>query len=59
MPIGEVCVRDVVVTGRETTVREAAKLMAQHHMGNLVVVREEAGGRVRGIRSAARARRWR
>ena len=46
MPIGDVCVRDVVVTGRETTVRDAAKLMAQHHVGNLVVVREEAGGRV-------------
>jgi CBS domain-containing protein len=46
MPIGNVCVRDVVVAGRDTTVREAAKLMAQHHVGSLVVVREQAGGRV-------------
>jgi len=45
MPIGDVCVRDVVVSGRDTTVRKAAKLMAQHHVGNLVVVREEIGGR--------------
>ncbi|HTS51150.1 MAG TPA: CBS domain-containing protein [Bryobacteraceae bacterium] len=46
MPIGDVCVRDVVVAGPETTVREAARLMAKQHVGNLVVVQEEAGGRV-------------
>lgn len=46
MPIGDVCVRDVVVAGPETTVREAARLMAKQHVGNLVVVREEARGRV-------------
>ena len=46
MPIGNICVRDVVVAGQDTTVREAARLMAEHHVGNLVVVREEAGGRL-------------
>ncbi|MBZ5611266.1 MAG: CBS domain-containing protein [Acidobacteriia bacterium] len=46
MPVGDICVRDVVIAGRDTTVREAAKLMAKHHVGNLVVAREEAGGRV-------------
>ena len=46
MPIGEMCVRDVVVAGPETTVSQAAKLMAKHHVGNLVVVREESRGRV-------------
>lgn len=46
MPIGDVCIRDVVVAGPDTTVREAAKLMAAHHVGNLVLVREEAKGRV-------------
>lgn len=46
MPIGEICVRDVVVAGPDTTVRQAAKLMAKHHVGNIVVVREEAHGRV-------------
>lgn len=44
MAIGDVCMRDVVVAGRDTTVREAAKLMVQHHVGNLVVI-EETGGR--------------
>jgi CBS domain-containing protein len=46
MPIGEICVRDVVVAGPETPVREAAQLMAKHHVGNLVVVREESLGHV-------------
>jgi len=46
MPIGDVCMRDVVIAGRDTTVREAAKLMAQHHVGNLVVIEEAAGGTV-------------
>ena len=45
MPIGDVCVRDVVVAGSETTAREAARLMAKQHVGNVVVVRREAGGR--------------
>jgi CBS domain-containing protein len=44
MPIGDVCIRDVVVASRETTVREAARLMAENHVGNLVVV-EDIGGR--------------
>ncbi|HUJ49392.1 MAG TPA: CBS domain-containing protein [Bryobacteraceae bacterium] len=46
MPIGDVCVRDVVVAGPETTVREAARLMAKHHVGNLVVVQEESRARL-------------
>jgi CBS domain-containing protein len=46
MPIGDICIRDVVVAGPDTTVREAAKLMAKHHVGNLILVREEARGRV-------------
>ncbi|MGP0073991.1 MAG: CBS domain-containing protein [Bryobacteraceae bacterium] len=44
MPIGDVCIRDVVVASRETTAREAASLMAENHVGNLVVV-EDIGGR--------------
>ena len=46
MPIGDICTRDVVIAGPDMTVREAARLMAQHHVGNLVVVREQAKGRV-------------
>jgi len=49
MPVGEICVRDVVIAGPETTAREAAQLMAKHHVGNLVVVHEESGGRVAPI----------
>jgi CBS domain-containing protein len=46
MPIGEICTRDVVVAGLDTSVREAAQLMAKQHVGDIVVVREEAGGRL-------------
>ncbi len=44
MPIGDVCIRDVVVASRETTAREAARLMAENHVGNIVMV-EDIGGR--------------
>jgi len=44
MAIGNVCIRDVIVASRETTAREAARLMTEHHVGNLVVV-EDIGGR--------------
>jgi len=44
MPIGDVCIRDVVVASRETTIRKAARLMVENHVGNVVVI-EEIGGR--------------
>ena len=44
MPIGDVCIRDVVIASRDTTARAAAKLMAENHVGNMVVV-EDVGGR--------------
>jgi len=44
MPIGDVCIRDVVVASRETTAREAARLMSENHVGNIVVI-EDIGGR--------------
>lgn len=43
MRISECCNRDVVVTGRDTGVIEAARLMRRHHVGSLVVVESEAG----------------
>jgi len=46
MPVGEICNREVVVVGRESTVHEAAKLMRQHHVGSVVVVEERKGVRV-------------
>jgi CBS domain-containing protein len=46
MPIGEVCSREVVVASRETTVQEAARLMRQHHVGDVVVLDTLNGRRV-------------
>jgi CBS domain-containing protein len=45
MPIGDVCVRDVVVAERTMTIQEAARLMRQHHVGNLVVIDAPNGHR--------------
>ena len=44
MAIGELSIREVVIAPRETSVLEAAKLMRQHHVGDIVVT-DEAGGR--------------
>lgn len=38
MSVGEYCNREVVVADKGTSVREAARLMRQHHTGDLVVV---------------------
>ena len=38
MTIGEICNRTVVCATRDITVVEAANLMRQHHIGDLVVV---------------------
>ena len=46
MAIGEICCRDVVIAQVEETVRDAAKLMREHHVGNVVVVEESDGKRV-------------
>ncbi|SEO38214.1 CBS domain-containing protein [Nitrosovibrio sp. Nv6] len=46
MPIGEICSRDVVFLRRDDTVLEAAKLMRQHHVGDVVVIEERDGVRV-------------
>lgn len=44
MAIGEICNREVVIAEKALSVREAAHLMRNHHVGDLVVV-EESGGR--------------
>lgn len=46
MPIGEFCNREVVFATRKTSIPEAAQLMRQHHVGDLVVVDEIDGKRV-------------
>jgi CBS-domain-containing membrane protein len=45
MAIGEICNRDVVFVEPDETVVAAAKLMRQHHVGSLVVARDEQGQR--------------
>lgn len=46
MPISEVCNREVVIVRPDETVLDAAKLMRQHHVGDVVVVEEHGGRRV-------------
>jgi len=46
MPIGEVCVRQVVVAPRAASVLEAAKLMREYHVGDVLVTEEREGRRV-------------
>ena len=46
MPISEICNREVVVVQRDDTVIKAAKLMRQHHVGDVVVVEDRGGVRV-------------
>lgn len=46
MAIGEFCNRDVVFATREMSLQEAAQLMREYHVGDLVVVDEVDGKRV-------------
>ena len=45
MAIGEICNREVIVVAPETTIGEAAQLMRQHHVGDVVVITETGGCR--------------
>jgi CBS domain-containing protein len=46
MTVGEICNREVVFIERSTSVVQAAALMRDNHVGDLVVVEERAGRRV-------------
>jgi CBS domain-containing protein len=46
MSVGEMCTREVVIVGKDETVAEAVQLMRRHHVGDVVVVEEQAGMRV-------------
>ncbi|WP_435626449.1 CBS domain-containing protein [Candidatus Ferrigenium straubiae] len=46
MPVGEICNREVVIVQAGQSALEAAQLMRQHHVGDLVVVEERGGFRV-------------
>lgn len=45
MPIGDICIREVVTATRDTTVQEAAQLMRENHVGDLVVMQGSNGNR--------------
>ena len=46
MPIGEICSREVVCAKRDTTVKTAARLMREQHVGSIVVVEEPEEERI-------------
>jgi len=46
MPIGEICIREVIICNRAMNMLEAAQLMRRYHVGDLVVVEESAGKRI-------------
>ncbi|MDR4517058.1 MAG: CBS domain-containing protein [Nitrosomonas sp.] len=43
MSISELCNREVVIIQKEESVLEAAKLMRQHHVGDVIIVEEQNG----------------
>lgn len=43
MTIGTICTRETVIAKKDNTIAEAAKLMRQHHVGDIVVIKESAG----------------
>ena len=46
MPIGEICNREVVVSFPQESAVEAARLMRQYHVGDLLIVEEARDRRV-------------
>jgi len=45
MSVGDLCNREVVIVDRHESVRDAARLMRAHHVGDVVVVEERTGQR--------------
>ncbi len=41
MRLGQICNRTVVIADRDTGIREAARLMREYHVGDLIVVERE------------------
>ena len=46
MPVSEICNREVIVVRLNDTTLQAARLMRQHHVGDVVVVEDRGGVRV-------------
>lgn len=49
MSVGEYCNREVVIIDRKASIKEAARLMREHHVGDLVVVEGASGALPVGI----------
>ena len=46
MTIGKVCNREVIFIHAQASIPEAARLMREYHVGDLVVIKEKTGKRV-------------
>ncbi len=46
MNVGELCIREVVITKKDTSIHHVAKLMREHHVGDVVIVEEKNGENV-------------
>jgi CBS domain-containing protein len=46
MAIGEICNREVVFARRDDSVKDAAQMMREHHVGDLIIVDESDGRRL-------------
>jgi len=46
MPVSEICNREVVIAQRNSSALEAARLMRQYHVGDLVVIEDRGAVRV-------------
>ncbi len=46
MSVGKFCNREVVITGRETSILETARLMRRHHVGDVIVAESRDGQQV-------------
>ena len=46
MTVGTICNREVVIVDKTASIPEAARLMREYHVGDLVVVEEKAGKRI-------------
>jgi len=46
MSIGEICNRETVFSTKDSSIQQAAPLMREHHVGDLVIVEENAGRRI-------------
>ena len=49
MPIGDICIQEVFVASRDTTIQDAALLMRQKHVGDVIIVDNAKDARPVGI----------